>query len=335
MSQLDWSKVDFQEFVNNYNKAWVIENAPPILYSKKDKEPEAFASLIAFFFIIGGLFIYISLSFLLATIYFSISIFLLVSIACSIAAIILIINYFRSHVLITPLEAWVEVFENSAVENSKYLCLIYYPIFSGKSHPNKAKNVLYKILQEQLFKSKIDITQIEVYLKISRENNFNYEKIGYFFQYGEGLPFKSEGINRNSWKFFPSDKASNENYLATANWDHQYEWRDDLELDYDKLHNYAPWIIQQWNEENLKPLTEFFKKEVNWDLRPIESFPKLKPWITNFQSNKYESFSAFKDLQLMNDAIERVIGKDFKIEKLKDIKNYILEFKAYLRDLPK
>ena len=35
----------------------------------------------------------------------------------------------------------------------------------------------------------------------------------------------------------------------------------------------------------------------------------------------------------MNDAIERVIGKDTKIEKLKDIKNYILEFKAYLRDL--
>jgi hypothetical protein len=35
----------------------------------------------------------------------------------------------------------------------------------------------------------------------------------------------------------------------------------------------------------------------------------------------------------MNDAIERVIGKDIKIEKLKDIKKYILEFKAYIRDL--
>ena len=35
----------------------------------------------------------------------------------------------------------------------------------------------------------------------------------------------------------------------------------------------------------------------------------------------------------MNDAIEKVIGKDIKIEKLKDIKKYVLEFKAYLRDL--
>jgi hypothetical protein len=35
----------------------------------------------------------------------------------------------------------------------------------------------------------------------------------------------------------------------------------------------------------------------------------------------------------MNDAIEKVIGKDIKIEKLKDIKRYMLEFKAYLRDL--
>jgi hypothetical protein len=335
MSQTKWSKLNFQDFVDKYNKAWIIENAPPILYSKKDKEPEAFCSLIAFFFIIGGLFIYISLSFLFVSIYFSLSLFLLISIVFSISAIVLILNYFRSHVLIYPLEGWVEVFENSGDENSKYLCLIYYPVFSGKSHPNKAKNVLYKVLQEELFKSKIDITQIEVYLKISPENSLNYEQIGYFFQYGEGLPFKNEGINRNSWKFFPSKKASNENYLAIANWDHQFEWRDDLELDYDKLHNYAPWIIQKWNEENLKPLTEFFKDEVNWDLRPIDSFPKLSPWIPSFQSKEYESFSAYKDLQLMNDAIERVIGKDFKIEKLKDIKNYILEFKAYLRDSPK
>jgi hypothetical protein len=35
----------------------------------------------------------------------------------------------------------------------------------------------------------------------------------------------------------------------------------------------------------------------------------------------------------MNDVIEKVIGKDIKIEKLKDIKKYMLEFKAYLRDI--
>jgi hypothetical protein len=335
MSQTNWTKLDFQNFINKYNRAWIIENAPIILYSKKDKEPEAFFSLVAFFFITGGLFIFISLYFLLASIYFSIPLFLIVIVVGAASAIFFLFNYFRSHVLIKPLEAWVEVFESSIYDKSKFLCFIYYPIFSGKSHPNKAKNVLYKVLQEELFKSKIDITQIELYLKLTPENNSKYEVIGYFFQYGMGSPFKSEGINRNSWKFFPADKASNENYIAVANWDHQYEWRDDLELDYDKLHNYAPWIIQKWNKDNLKPLTESFKSEFNWDLRPIDSNPKLTPWISSFQSKGYESFFAFKDLQLMNNAIEQVIGKDLKIVKLKDIKKYILEFKAYLRDLPK
>jgi len=35
----------------------------------------------------------------------------------------------------------------------------------------------------------------------------------------------------------------------------------------------------------------------------------------------------------MNDTIDKIIGKDLKIEKIKDIKKHILEFKAYLRDL--
>ena len=333
MSQLEWNGLDFQDFVNKYNKALITEQAPTILYTKKDKEPEAFGSLIAFFFIAGSLLIYISLSFLFASIYFSIFIFLLVIIVGSLTAIILIINYFRSHVLIYPLEAWVEVFESSEHENAKYLCLSYYPVFSGKSHPNKAKNVLYKILQEELYTSKIDITQIEVYLRITQDNI--YELIGYFFQYGEGLSFKNEAINRNSWKFFSVEQASNENYIAVANWDHQYEWRNDLELDYDKLHSYAPWIIKKWNEESIKPLTEFFKQQVNWELRSLDSYPKLTPWIPNFQSKKYENFSAYKDLQLMNEAIAQVFGKDFHVEKLRKIKNNLLEFKAYLRDLSK
>jgi len=59
----------------------------------------------------------------------------------------------------------------------------------------------------------------------------------------------------------------------------------------------------------------------------------LKPWEPNFETTTYDNFKAYKDIQLLNDAIERIIGKDKKIEKLKDIKNYILEFKAYLRDL--
>ena len=76
-----------------------------------------------------------------------------------------------------------------------------------------------------------------------------------------------------------------------------------------------------------------FKNEVQWDLRGIDSIPKLKPWMPNFERTSYDSFKSYKDLQLMNDAIEKVIGKDIKIEKLKDIKKYVLEYKAYLKDL--
>ena len=37
----------------------------------------------------------------------------------------------------------------------------------------------------------------------------------------------------------------------------------------------------------------------------------------------------------MNEAIAQVFGKDFHVEKLRKIKNNLLEFKAYLRDLSK
>ena len=211
--------------------------------------------------------------------------------------------------------------------------LLFYPVFSGKCHPNKAKNVLYKLLQEELFNGSIDITQIEVYLRFNLSEKDDYSVIGYYFQYGEGTPFKSVNIDRNSWRFFPKEQTTNDNFIAVANWDHQYEWQNDLELDYDKLHSYAPWIIQKWNDASIKPLTKYFKNEVQWDLRGIESLPKLKPWSPNFETTSYDSFKAYKDLQLMNDAIEKVMGKDIIIEKLKDIKQYILEYKAYLRDL--
>ena len=108
-------------------------------------------------------------------------------------------------------------------------------MFSGKCHPNKAKNVLYKLLQEELFNGSIDITQIEVYLRFNLSEKDDYSVIGYYFQYGEGTPFKSVNIDRNSWRFFPKEQTTNDNFIAVANWDHQYEWQNDLELDYDKL----------------------------------------------------------------------------------------------------
>jgi len=333
MSNSEWKKVDFQTFIDKFSKKVIIDNAPIILYSKKDKEHEALNSLIAFFFLTGGLFIFISLSIFFNIVRFFAILFIAIIVIAAVVDSLLIFYYLRSQVPIRPLENWVEVYEGTARGDNVFYCFSYYPVFSGKCHPNKAKNMLYKLLQEELFKSSIDITQIEVYLRFNLKDSENYTLIGYYFQYGEGVPFKSVKINRNSWKFFPKDQTNNENFIAVANWDHQYEWQNDLELDFDKLHSYAPWIIQKWNELNLKPLTKVFKNDVKWDLRGIESKPKLKPWEPNFETTSYDSFKAYKDLQLMNEVIEKVIGKDIKIEKLKDIKKYILEFKAYLRDI--
>lgn len=333
MSNSEWNKVDFQTFIDKFSKKVIVENAPIILYSKKDKEHEALNSLITFFFLTGGLFIFISLSIIFRFAEFFIILFVAIIVIAAVVDVVLIFYYLRSHVPIRPLENWVEVYEGKIQGDNMFYCFSYYPVFSGKCHPNKAKNVLYKLLQEELFSSSIDITLIEVYLQVNLTDLENYTVIGYYFQYGEGVPFKSVKINRNSWKFFPKDQTNHENFIAVANWDHQYEWLNDLELDYDKLHSYAPWIVQKWDELSIKPLTKIFKNELKWNLRGIESIPKLKPWEPNFEATSFDSFKAYKDLQLMNDAIEKVIGKDIKIEKLKDIKKYILEFKAYLRDL--
>ncbi|NVM44233.1 MAG: hypothetical protein HWN79_04895 [Candidatus Lokiarchaeota archaeon] len=333
MSNSEWNQVDFQTFIDKFSEKVIIDNAPTILYSKKDKEHEALNSLIMFFFLTGGLLIFISLSIFFEVVRFFVIVFIAIIVIAALVNSFLIFYYLRSHVPIRLLENWVEVYEGMTKADDVFYCFTYYPVFSGKCHPNKAKNVLYKLLQEELFNSSIDITQIEVYVRINLTDLKDYALIGYYFQYGEGLPFKSEKINRNSWTFFTKEQTTDENFIAVANWDHQYEWRNDLELDYDKLHSYAPWIIQEWDKLNLKPLTKIFKDRVKWDLRGIESVPKLRPWNSNFETTSFDSFKAYKDLQLMNDAIEKVIGKDRKIEKLKDIKKYILEFKAYLRDL--
>jgi len=333
MSFSEWNKVDFQQFINEFGKDIVIKNAPVILYSKKDKEHEAYNSLIAFFFIAGALLIYIALSYFLASIFFSLILFVLIIIIGIIADVLLIINIIKSNVFIKPLECWVEIYKATPDLSSEYFCFTYYPIFTGKSHPNEAKNVIFKLFQEQIIKSKIDITQIEIYLKKNLNDQNILEQVGYFFQYAEGRPFRDEKINRNTWKYFPPDKSDNENYLAVGNWDHQYEWRHDLDFDFDKLHEYAPWIIQRWVEANLKPLTEDYKVKINWNLRSIESKPKLKPWKGNIESQTYENPKAYEDLEIVEEAISKIIRHDKIIEKIKDIKDDLAMFKSYFRDL--
>lgn len=333
MANSEWTKLDFQTFINNFSKDIVINCAPTFLYSKKDKEHEAYNSLIAFFFVLGIMFIYIALSVIFMSTYYNPIIFFVVIIIISITASILIINYLLTNVPIKPKEVWIEIYLGKNIDNLTHICLVFYPVFSGICHPNKAKNVIYKIYQEEVLETKIDISQIEVYLQVKTRDPKDYSVIGYYFQYGKGQQFKDERVNRDTWRFFPYETSKNENYLAIANWDHQFEWRDDLELDYDKLHNYAPWVIQKWSEQSIKPLTEGFKTKIRWELRKIESLPKLEPWKPNFDNTSFESFKAYKDLQIVNEVVEKFIDKSKDIKKIKDIKKDLFKIKAYFRDL--
>ncbi len=328
MSDSEWSKVKFQKFINEYGKDLVIENAPVILYSKKDKEHEAYNSLIAFFFTAGFILIYIAVSYFLASLFFNLILFIAIILVCVIVDVLLIINVIKSNVYIKPLECWVEIHQSS-----DFFCFTYYPIFTGKCHPNEAINVILKLYQEKAIKNRLDITQIEVYLKLGQEDHQIKEKLGFFFQYAEGRPFRDDNINRDAWKYFPFEQSGIENYLAVGNWDHQYEWRSDLEFDFDKLHEYAPWVIQRWDEDNLKPLTEEYKKNINWNLNYIESTPKLKPWKGNLENQAFKNPKAYKDLEIVKEAVSKIIGKDIKIEKIKDIKEELATFKSYFRDL--
>ncbi|MHA1274408.1 MAG: hypothetical protein ACTSQJ_07355 [Promethearchaeota archaeon] len=333
MISSEWKKVDFNQFINDFSIKPIIENAPIILYSKKDKEHEAINSLITFFFIAGGCLIYIALVLLLIPKFASTISFYIILCISSIGAGCLLYNYIKSNVYIKPFECWVEIFQGKAQENNNFYCFSYYPIFTGACHPNKAKNLIYKLYQEEILKSKIDISQIEVYSKLIEKNQNQFKIIGYFFQYGEGKPFKEEKIEQNIWKYFPFEKSDKENYIAVANWGHQFEWRRDLGLDYDKLHGYAPWVIQRWNELNLKPLTDEYKKKIRWSLRNIESLPKLKPWEGNLEKQTYKNPKANSIFKIIDDAIKNVISNDIVVEKVKDIEKDLFKFKAYFRDL--
>jgi hypothetical protein len=329
MSDLIWKRVSFQDFIDKYDKSIILESAPLIMHSKKDKEHEAFKSLVAFLFIAGFGLIYTAISIFVSPVYFSPFIFYtIICITIAFAALFLY-NFIKSDVNIRLIECWFEIHETTP---NQYYCFTFYPIFTGKCLPNKAKNMIYKLYQEEILKSKVDIAQIEVYAKVNSENLDHIESIGFYFQYGEGMTFKDERVDRNCWKFFPINIYEQENYLATANWDHQFEWRHDLELDYDKLHDYAPWILHKWNEDNLKPLTESYKQSINWELRRVESLPKLQIWNRSPQNQSYESFKAYKDLQIVNEIIEKFFGSGVELKNYGDIKKKIPAIKAYFRD---
>ena len=107
MSSSKWSKVEFQGFVDEFGIDSVLKYAPTILYSKKDKEHEAFTSLVALFLVSGGLFIYIALAIIFADVFFSIVLLIVVIIAAAGADLVFLFNYLKSNVRIRPLECWV------------------------------------------------------------------------------------------------------------------------------------------------------------------------------------------------------------------------------------
>ncbi|MFX1376054.1 MAG: hypothetical protein ACFFA0_09600 [Promethearchaeota archaeon] len=333
MSDSEWSKIDFQQFVKEFGVEILINKAPTILYSKKDKEHEAYNSIIAFFFIAGGLLIYIALTYFVSPFYFNLPVFIIIVLIGAIIDIFLIINYLKTNIYIKPIECWLEVYKGKIENNYGYFCFVYYPVFSGKCHPNAAKNMIYKLYQEEVLQSKIHISQIEVYARMNLQEKEIQEDIGFFFQYGEGNSFNYENIDHSSWKFFPYYKYEDDNFLAIANWDHQFEWRDDLEYDFDKLHEYAPWVIQRWNYHNLKPLSDDFKEEINWGIRNIESIPKLKPWEGNLENQTYINPNASKEESLIKEVIVNIIGQEKDLKRIRDVKDKLLSVKSYFRDL--
>ena len=329
----EWTQIEFQDFIEQYDPNLIIKYAPTIMHSKRDKEPEAFKSLIFFLFILGFLLIYIAISIIFISVYFNSYLFYSILGIAILASIFFLYNYIKSNVNIKLKECWFEIYEYYSPENGKYYAIIYYPVFTGKSHPNKAKNIIYKLYQDELVGSKLDIGQIEFHFKFIPNEDPKLKPLGYFFLYGQGVPFKNEEIDRNKWKYFPINKTFNQNYFATANWDHQFEWREELELDYDKLHSYSPWILHKWDESSLKPLTKEYKKKLNIEMRPITAYPGLMPWKGNLQDQTIENFKAYKDLQIMNEVIEKIIGIDVKVKKLKDLNSYLFKIQAYFRDL--
>ncbi|MBD3193868.1 MAG: hypothetical protein GF317_02355 [Candidatus Lokiarchaeota archaeon] len=329
----EWKRVKFEDFIKDFGIEVVINNAPTILYSKKDKEPEAFGSLVLFFFLVGALLIYIAISVILIPLFFNIVIFIIVLVIGSISAVFLLINYLRSSTRIKPKECWIEIFKHLEESNRSYYCFKYYPIFSGKAYPNKAINIIYKLFQEHNLSTTIDISEIEIYLSYVNGEASKFDIIGYFFPYGEGIPFKQESVGGAVWKFFAAEKYAADNYLATANWAHQYEWRYDLALDFDKLNSYAPWVIQRWNANNLKPLTKEVKSRIKWDLRGLSKSPGLEPWESDFEKKTIKEKKISKQLIFVEEAINKIIGKNQKIEKIKEIKEKIPEFEIYFRDL--
>lgn len=335
MENFTWKLIEPERIKSENLGQYILQNAPPILYNKNDKEKTSVNYLISFFFIVGFYLIFLSIwTFIEIDLGgFELSLFFIITIIVIAIALPLIILYIHKNVYNKPIQSYYEWFiaQSDNIETI-FSCLVLYPTFSGKTHPDKGFNRAYKIYEETVLSNKTDITQIEIYFKINSKNPNNLESlenIGYFFKYGEGQQFFDENTNRDVWRFFEALKSKEDNFISVANWDHLYEWRDDLVLDFDKLHELAPWIILRWNNLNLIPLTPEIKEKLRFGKRNITTLPKLKPWAGDLFKQEYHNEAEYNDLKVTQNAIKTILGDIILSKDSKLIKNNFNNFKVY------
>lgn len=335
MEDFAWKLIEPERIKSEKLEQYILQNAPPILYTKNDKDKTSINYLIYFFFIVGFYLIFLSIWTLMEVNLggFELYLFTIITIIIIVIALPLLILYIRGNVYNKPIQSYYEWFIAQPNNlKSIYSCLVLYPTFSGKTHPDKGFNRVYKTYKESVLSNIIDITQIEIYFKINSRDPYNLEsleKIGYFFKYGEGQQFFDENINRDVWKFFKASKSNNDNYISVANWDHLYEWKDELVFDFDKLHELAPWIILRWNNLNLIPLTPEAKKKKRFGKRNITTLPKLKPWAGDLFKQEYHNEAEYNDLKVTQNAIKAILSDIILSKNSKLIKKNFNNFKEY------
>ncbi len=60
--------------------------------------------------------------------------------------------------------------------------------------------------------------------------------------------------------------------------------------------------------------------------------PKLKPWEEDFEHHIYQNPKANEDLRIINKVIEKFVGTEKKVEKLREVKDKLISMKTYFRD---
>ena len=166
-----------------------------------------------------------------------------------------------------------------------------------------------------------------------KESDVLLKKKGYLFQYGGESSFWEEEINETPWKYFPYDENKEDTCLIVDNWIHQYKWEEEISTNAESKDELSPWEKKVWTKLDLKPITDEFKEYIQWEKRGIDSNPKLKPWKEAPEKQVKNMRINLKEFQIINQAIEKVMGKETEIHSLSNIDDHLTQFKRYFRDL--